>query len=165
MHSCVKSALLWLPLASQIVQVFCFSDPKCLLGFSRSKNPVNMSWLMPLKLMAGLLIDQLTSPTDSGAWGVAIVGNSIFPHHAEPLGFLRALPPTKSILGGCSSVGNIFLPITWLPLPPINYFQEDVYPWEMHYSLRSSHFPLASRVPSHQLFPVGCLTMENPPPR
>ena len=107
-----------------------------------------MGRLIPLKLMAGLLIDQLASPTNSGAWGVAIVGNSIFPHHAAPLGFLRALPPIKSILGGCPSVGNIFfLPITWLPLPPINYFQEDARPWEMYYFLRPSHFPPASQVP------------------
>ena len=40
---------------------------------------------------------------------------SFFPHHAAPLGFPRALPPIKSFLGGCPSVGILFfLPITWL---------------------------------------------------
>ena len=56
----------------------------------------------------------------------------IFVHHTAPLGFSRVLPPIKSFLGGCPSVGNIFfLLIMWLPLPPINYFQEDAHSWEI----------------------------------
>ena len=38
-----------------------------------------MGQLMPLKLMTVLLINQLVPPTNSGAWGVVIVGNFIFP--------------------------------------------------------------------------------------
>ena len=39
---------------------------------------------------------------------------SFFPHHVAPLDFPRALSPTKSFLGGCPSMGNLFfLLITW----------------------------------------------------
>ena len=52
-----------------------------------------MGQLMPFKLMAGLLIDQLASPTNSGAWGVAIVGNFIFPPSCSTPGLPQGVPP------------------------------------------------------------------------
>ena len=64
-------------------------------------------------------LDRVVSLANSGAWGVAIVGKLKFPHHAAPLGFLRALPAIKSCPGGCPSVGiHFFLPIMQLPRSP-----------------------------------------------
>ena len=121
---CVKSCTFVVPFSlTNSPGLLFFLDHKRLLGIYQSKKLVNMGWLMPLKLMAGLLINKLAPLTNSGAWGVAVMGNFIFPYHAAPLGFLRVLPPIKSFLGECPSMGNIFfLPIMWLPLPPINYF-------------------------------------------
>ena len=52
-----------------------------------------MGRLMPLKLMAVLLIDKLVPPTNSGAWGVVIMGNFIFPpSHGTP-GLPQGIPP------------------------------------------------------------------------
>ena len=75
-------------------------------------------------------------PTNSGAWGVAIVGNFIFPHHAAPLGFLRVFLP--SITSGRMPIcGNLAFPpnhvasLASQASLPINYFWEDAHPWEI----------------------------------
>ena len=86
-----------------------------------------MGWLMPLKLMAVLLIDQLVPLTNSGAWGVAIMGNFIFPHHMTSLGFLKAFLPSITSVR-MPICGNPAFPpdhvaslASWASLP-INYF-------------------------------------------
>src|ERR1700743_3658611 len=101
------------------IQGLCFLDHKCLLGSYQSKKLANMGRLMPLKLMAGLLIDQLASSTISGAWGVAIVGNFIFPPSRSTPGLPQGAPHHQILPVGCPSMGILFfLPITQLPWPP-----------------------------------------------
>ena len=90
---------------------------KSLLGFCGLKN---LGWLMvsgSTKIDGrSPLIFWLTSLTNSGAWDVAIVGNSFVSHHVAPMSFLRALPAIKSCSGGCPSVRiHFFLPITGFP--------------------------------------------------
>ena len=96
-----------------------------------------MGQLMPLKLMAVLLIDQLVPPTISGAWGVAIVGNFIFPpSHGTP-----GLPqgaPHHQILPGRMPIrenpvfsSNHTASLASRVSLPINYFWEDAHLWEM----------------------------------
>ena len=53
-----------------------------------------------------VILTKIVLPTNFGAWGVAIVENFVFPHHAAPLCFLTALPPSNP---------------SW----------EDAHPWEM----------------------------------
>ena len=109
-----------------------------------------MGQLMPLKLMAGLLIDQLASPTISGAWGVAIVGNFIFPPSRSTPG-LRRSPPSNTSSRMPIRGNPVFPPdhtaslASWASLP-INYFWEDAHLWEMLPRL----FPLLGTHP-------GCL--------
>ena len=61
--------------------------------------------------------------------------NSFFPHHAAPLGFIRALPSHKTLPGRIPIRGKPLFPshsspASQVPLP-INYFQEDAHLWEM----------------------------------
>ena len=84
-------------------------------------------------------IDQLTSPTNSGAWGVAIVGNFVFPPSCGTPELPQGVPSHQLLPVGCPSVGILlFLPITRLPGLP--------------------------GVPSHQLLPGGCSSVGTPLP-
>ena len=105
-----------------------------------------MGWLMPLKLMAVLLIDQLVPPTNSGAWEVAIVETSFFPPSNGTPGLPQGAHHHQMLPGRMPMCGNpIFSSshvaslASWASLP-IDYFWEDAHPWEM--------LPLA-------IFPIG----------
>ena len=78
-------------------------------------------------------------------WPILVPGvlqsweNSFFPHHAAPLGFIRALPSHQTLPGRIPICGKpLFLPITRLPC--------------------------LLGAPSHQLFPGGCSSVGNGPP-
>ena len=96
-----------------------------------------MGQLMPLKLMAVLLINQLVPPTISGAWGVAIVGNFIFPPLRGTPGLPQGAPHHQILSGRMPICGNpVFSSnhmaslASWASLP-INYFWEDAHLWKM----------------------------------
>ena len=96
-----------------------------------------MGRLMPLKLMAVLLIDQLVPPTISGAWGVTIVGNFIFPPSCGTPGLPQGAPHHQILPGRMPIRGNpVFSSDHAASLAsqaslPINYFWEDAHLWEM----------------------------------
>ena len=78
-------------------------------------------------------LDWVVSLADSGAWGVAIVGNFSFSPSPGTPRLPHDTPPHQIVLGGCRSMGTtFFLPIMQLP-----------------------------GIPSHTLFSVGCSSMEN----
>src|ERR1700743_1253095 len=60
-------------------------------------------------------IDQLTSPTNYGAWGVAIVGNFVFPPSCGTPKLPQGVPSHQLLPVGCPSVGNP--PPQLFPLP------------------------------------------------
>ena len=114
------------------VHSLCGSFHKSLLGFCGFTNPVNMGWLTvsgSTKIDGrSPLINWLASPTNSGAWDVAIVGKFIcYPSHSTP-GLPQGLPAIKSCLGGCPSMGiHLFLPITRLLWPPRHPFPSIIF--------------------------------------
>ena len=114
-------------------------------------------------------IDQLTSPTNSGAWGVAIVGNFVFPPSCGTPELPQGVPSHQLLPVGCPSVGILlFLPITRLPglpgVPSHQLLPVGCPSVGILLFLPITQLPGLPGVPSHQLLPGGCSSVGTPLP-